>query len=336
MRIAIIGAGGAHKTEASLARAAISLGHAARVFDVTGWSRRLGTPGIELKRRLVERFQPDFLLFTRHAIRLGTETLQQLIVGRSAAFWYFDLAPTPPPDVVALGKAAGVLYITCPQQMPAYRAAGIPEVRFLPQAADPIGDRPAPNAPARYRCDVSFVGSGQYAHRHQLLSRISDVASLQIRGRNWDGINGLQAIGGPVYGPRFARVVRGASISLGIHAFAEQDRQAMCASNRMWKILACGGFYLGPRVEGIETFARDGEHCAWYESDAEAVSLVERYLAAPEERRMIAEVGHRHALACHTYAHRIRKLLAGESFPTGDPRPVKRSDSFETRTPGAR
>lgn len=323
MRIAIVGAGGAHKTEASLARAAISLGHAARVVDVTGFTRRLGAPGIELKRRQVERFQPDFLLFTRHAIRLGTETLQKLIDGRSAAFWYFDLAPAPTPDVVTLGKVAGVLYITCPQQMPAYQAAGIPEVRFLPQAADPIGDRPAPNAPARYRCDVSFVGSGQYAHRHRLLSRIADVASLQIRGRNWEGINGLRAIGGPVYGGRFARVVRGASISLGIHAFAEQDHQAMCASNRMWKIMACGGFYLGPRVAGIETFARDGEHCAWYGSDAEAVSLVERYLAAPEERAMIAEAGHRHALACHTYAHRLRKLLAGESFLAAAPQTIR-------------
>ena len=50
---------------------------------------------------------------------------------------------------------------------------GIPEVLFLPQAMDPAYDRPATRAPSRYRCDLSFVGSGQYPDRHGLLRRLA-------------------------------------------------------------------------------------------------------------------------------------------------------------------
>jgi spore maturation protein CgeB len=120
--------------------------------------------------------------------------------------------------------------------------------------------------------------------------------------------------GGRIRGARFAQAVRGAAISLGANALAAQDLDRASASNRMWKILGCGGFYLGPRVEGIETFAEDNRHCAWYRDIPHAVSLVRHYLAAPEERALIAAAGRAHALAYHTYAHRLELLLDGRSY----------------------
>ena len=83
----------------------------------------------------------------------------------------------------------------------------------------------------------------------------------------------------------------------------------------MWKVLGCGGFYLGPRVPGIEHFARDREHCVWYDSPADAVHLAGEYLAAADVRRAIAEAGRSHALAEHTYAHRVRLLLDSRGYP---------------------
>jgi spore maturation protein CgeB len=83
----------------------------------------------------------------------------------------------------------------------------------------------------------------------------------------------------------------------------------------MWKVMGCGGFYLGEWVEGIEAFGRDGAHCAWYRDPEEAVQLVRHYLENPEKRREIAETGRRHALEHHTYAHRVRLLLEGRGYP---------------------
>ena len=295
----------------AIVRAARSLGHACRLVDVAGWRRRLGGLANGLVRRLADGFRPEAVIFTRHAHHLDPEQIGELSAGRAGGVWYFDYAPTPAPELLELARAAGRLFVTCRSQLEAYRAAGIPQVFFLPQAMDPALDRPAERAPSRYRCDLSFVGSGQYPDRHPLLRRLAAVGSLQVRGPGWEHVADLPVTGGPVWGRRFARVVAGAAISIGAHAIANQETQVACDSNRIWKVLGCGGFYLGARQPGSETFARDGEHCAWYRGADEAVALAERYLASPGRRAEIAAAGREHALRHHTYAHRLPLLLEG-------------------------
>jgi len=87
----------------------------------------------------------------------------------------------------------------------------------------------------------------------------------------------------------------------------------------MWRILGCGGFYLGQHVPDIEAFAAHSRHCAWYRSAEEAAELAVHYLAHPDERRSIAEAGRAHALEHHTYAHRLELLLAGRSYQLPHP-----------------
>jgi spore maturation protein CgeB len=118
-----------------------------------------------------------------------------------------------------------------------------------------------------------------------------------------------------MYGRAYARAVKGAAISLGTSSLAAQVSQVASASNRMWKVMGCGGFYLGEWVECIEAFAQDRLHCVWYRSPEEAVELVRYYLEHPEERSRIADTGRRHALEHHTYAHRVRLLLEGRGYP---------------------
>jgi spore maturation protein CgeB len=311
MRVVVLGAAGVRRTEMAIVRAARSLGHTCRLVDVAGWRRRLGVLADALVTRLAEGFRPDAVIFTRHAHHLEPEQVRELCAGRVSGVWYFDYAPTPAPELLQLARAAGRLFVTCRSQLDAYRAAGIPEVLFLPQAMDPAYDRPATRVPSRYRCDLSFVGSGQYPDRHELLRRLAAVGKLQIRGPGWEGAGDLPVAGGPIWGKRFARVVAGAAISIGAHAIAGQEHQVACDSNRIWKVLGCGGFYLGAWQPGSEEFARDGVHCAWYRGAEEAVALAQRYLTEPGEREAIAIAGREHALRHHTYAHRLPLLLEG-------------------------
>jgi spore maturation protein CgeB len=109
-------------------------------------------------------------------------------------------------------------------------------------------------------------------------------------------------------------VIKGAAISLGANAQVEQDTARASASNRIWKVLGCGGFFLGRWVEDIELFAKGGRHCAWYRSPADAAEQVRRYLREPGERARIADAGRAHALRHHTYARRLELLLAGEEY----------------------
>jgi spore maturation protein CgeB len=314
MRIVVLGAGGKHKTEASIARAARALGHQCRLVNVVGWLRYAGGWGGRWARRLTDSFEPDFLLVTRHAIEMGESTLKALLRDRPAVFWYFDYEPKE--KVLALGRLVGRMYVTCLGRIESYRSAGIPEVKFLPQGVDPEQDRPAASAPPAFHCDASFVGSGQSAHRYEVLRAVARVSTLQIRGPGWSSApRDLPIAGGPVHGRRLARVIRGAAVSLGVNTYPAQDAEQFSVSNRMWRVMGCGGFYLGRRVAGIEQFAIGGRHCDWYSSSEQAAELVRHYVSRPDERERLAEAGRRHVLDHHTYAHRLALLLAGDEYP---------------------
>ncbi|HET9040469.1 MAG TPA: glycosyltransferase, partial [Gemmatimonadales bacterium] len=316
--VAVLGAGGGHKTEASIVRAARALGHASRLVNVVGWSRYAGPLAGRGVRLATDAFAPDFVLLTRHAILLGEPTLRALLRGRARAFWYFDLQPKP--AVLALARLAERMYVSSLSEVETFRAAGIPSVQFLPQGVDPDRDVPAASCPPGDECDVSFVGSGQYPHRYAVLRAVAAAGRLQIRGPSWeDAPRDLPVTGGAVHGRRLAEVIRGAAISLGANAHPEQDGARASASNRMWKVLGCSGFYLGQRVPDIERFAAGGRHCAWYDSPGEAAAQVRHYLARPEERVAIAAAGRAHALKHHTYARRLELLLAGRAYELDRP-----------------
>lgn len=294
-------------------RAARSLGHRCRLINAVTLARYAGPLAGRAARYMTDELEPDFLIFTRHAIRLGPASLREMVRRRPSAVWYFD--PQPKSDVLTLARIVGTLYSTYLGQLDAYRAAGVPEVRFLPQGVDPRMDAPASRAPDSYACETSFVGSGQYRYRDEVLRAVASVSRLQIRGPGWkEAPRDLPVAGGTVRGRRLARVIKGAAISLGASAHPEQDADRASASNRMWKILGCGGFYLGRHVPDIEHFAIGGQHCAWYRDAAEAAELTRHYLADDALRERIASAGHEHALSHHTYAHRVALLLAGKGY----------------------
>lgn len=123
-----------------------------------------------------------------------------------------------------------------------------------------------------------------------------------------------------MHGREFARAIASATVSLGANALPDQAGDEASASNRMWKILGCGGYYLGPWVPGIDRFAIGGVHCAWYRSNDEAVAQVRAAMGDPAGCRRIADAGRAHALAHHTYAARLRLLLAGREYDHAEAR----------------
>jgi hypothetical protein len=309
MSLAIIGAAGARRTETAIARAATASG--VPVLQTAAVRHGRAVDPDEVVRR-IEAFAPERLLLTRHAAALGLDRIEHLARRFSTAFWYFDAPLTD--DVVALGRAAGTMYVTCRGLIEECHSRGVPTVSYLPQAADPWYDRPARWTLPIYQCDVSFIGSGQYARRYELLRRIDEMARLQIRGAYWaDAPRELPVRGGPVYGRAFARAVRGAAVSLGIHAFGSQGAPGGCQSNRVWKVLAAGGFFLGEHAADMDLLT-PGVHCASYRDEDEAMALTRRYLGDPAERHRIAEAGRTHTLKHHTYAHRLRAVMAGGGY----------------------
>jgi spore maturation protein CgeB len=293
------------------------LGHPCRLIDAVTWTQNLRRLAPPLLSRQVESFEPDAVILSRHAIVLGEERLAKLIRGRYSAFWYFDLRIPPIQDVVTLGRMVDAMFVTCLPTIETYRSLGISNVMYLPQGMDPELDRPAGSVPRRYRCEIAFIG-GNSPHRNAVLGAMARSYDLQIRGPGWHKAPpDLPVAGGPVYRKAYAQAVAGAAISLGAHAVPDMASQIASASNRMWKVMGCGGFYLGEWVPGIEALGAEGVHCAWYRTIDEGIEQVRHYLDRPAERRRIADAGRRHALEHHTYAHRVRLLLEGSGYPLG-------------------
>ncbi len=314
MRVVVIGAGRRHKNEAAIARAVRSLGHPCRLVNAVTWTQNLGRFAAPLLVRQVESFQPDAIILGRHSTLLGEDRLKKLVRGRYSAFWYFDLRVPPIQDVLTLGRLVDAMYVTYLPTVETYQSLGIPNVMHLPQGMDPELDHPATTIPSRYRCEVAFIG-GNSPHRNSLLRAMAEVYDLQIRGPGWrKAPPGLPIAGGPIYGEAYAQAVGAAAISLGAHSLPEMALQTASASNRMWKVMGCKGFYLGEWVDGIESFGVDGVHCAWFRNLSDGIEKIRYYLDRPEERKTIAEAGRRHALEHHTYAHRIRLLLEGRGY----------------------
>lgn len=309
-RLAVLGAWAPHRSEDAIVRAARRLGLAARPFDVLRQTRRFGRLGRSLVERAVKRFDPDFILCTRHAWLLGPERLARLLSGRASAFWYFDAHEVP--GVVELARLCDAMYTTYANQREHYLAQGVAVVRFLPQALDADLEKPSARVLPADNCEVSFVGSGQYPYRWPLLERVAREFTLQIRGPGWEGApHTLPVVGGAVYTSRLAEVIAGAAVSLGANSVPAQDSERASASDRMWKVMACGGAYVGPYVRDIEALAQDRVHCRWYRTADECVAVLGELLANPAERKAMAERGRAHALAHHSYDARLPVLLSG-------------------------
>lgn len=291
------------------------MGHACRLVNAVTWTQNLRRLAPPLLSRQVESFEPDALILGRHATLLGEERLKKLIRGRYSAFWYFDLRVPPIQDVLILGRMVDAMFVTYLPTVETYRSLGVSNVMHLPQGMDPELDRPARSIPRRYRCEVAFIG-GNSPHRNAVLRAMAGSYDLQIRGPGWrKAPRDLPVAGGPIYGKAFAQAVGGATISLGAHSLPDMAAQTASASNRMWKVMGCGGFYLGEWVDGIEALGVDGVHCAWYRNLEHGLEQVRHYLDHPADRERIAEAGRRHALEHHTYAHRVRLLLEGRGYP---------------------
>jgi hypothetical protein len=316
MRILILGAGGRYRTEASIARAAKSLGHTATVVDALGWRRMLGPWSPKVIRWQFDHFQPEFVLCTRRAVSAGEEILRDILPLQPSALWYFDAAEPLPAQVVTLARLVPHVFATYGYQVEAFRKAGAAQSHFLPQGLDLHIDRPDATATPDERCDVSFIGSGQYPRRHAILKALATAVRLQVRGPYWEkSAPELPIAGGPVRGRNFARVVGGATISLGIDALPEQRQETLGGtSNRIWRVLGAGGLFLGEYVEGCESLAKHGEHVLWYRSAEEAVTLAKQYLGDKVGRRRVAAAGRAHALTFHTYGQRLNNILAGEGY----------------------
>ena len=294
----------------AIVRAVRALGHPCRLVNVVGWSalwRAADARGWCDWPRLRARGRPS----TRQATSRASRALRALTPDARAASGTSIPSPRPSSSR-SRARSAGCTSPIC-AQVEAYREAGVS--RMLDSCPRRGSRRRLPGhatTPSRFLCEASFVGSGQYPHRHELLRAVSGVCRLQIRGPGWEQAPAdLPVAGGPVWGQRLRRGdQRRGDLPRRPAPYPEQERTGRLPPTGCGRSWAAAGSTSGPQCRTSSEFAVGRRHCAWYRDLDEAVALAEHYLAAPEERARIAAAGREHALSRHTYAHRLQLLLA--------------------------
>jgi spore maturation protein CgeB len=81
-------------------------------------------------------------------------------------------------------------------------------------------------------------------------------------------------------------------------------------NQRNFDVPACGAFLLTDWHPRIEEHFEVGREVVCYRDPDDVPGLLERWLADGPGRRAVATAGRRRVLAEHTYAHRMRSLLA--------------------------
>lgn len=78
--------------------------------------------------------------------------------------------------------------------------------------------------------------------------------------------------------------------------------------NRVFDVLACGGFLLSHKYEGVDNILEDGKHLSYFTYD-DIYDKIEYWMNNTEERMQIGEQGRQEVLAKHCYKHRIKTIL---------------------------
>lgn len=216
--------------------------------------------------------------------------------------------------------------------LPLYRGRG-KKIAYLPLACDPAVHRSQGALPEKYRCDVCFIGAPFAGSRRVRL--IDELAPFLARQRTrimgateidtWRGnLARFADLEGCIVDERVRvsetmKYFSAARINLNIHKDSYGhvwDRnsariQARSPAERTFAIAGCGGFQLidDTRPDLAELF-EPGRELVTFADAADLAHKIEYYLRHEDERRAIALAGQARAYGAHTYAHRLKALLA--------------------------
>ncbi|MFP5230267.1 MAG: glycosyltransferase [Acidobacteriota bacterium] len=191
---------------------------------------------------------------------------------------------------------------------------------FIPHGFDPVLHRSFPlnNDDRRdYACDVSFIATFT-SYKESVLAklvRLRPNINLSIWGDRWTRKSTAPELrkhikGFPLLGERYSRAVQSARINLAIMSgIMPGASSGDLTTSRTYTIPACGGFMLHERNDEVLGLYTEGTEIACFASPEELATMIDHYLAVPEERETIARAGQNRCVPAYSYDNRMADLL---------------------------
>jgi len=252
----------------------------------------------------LKAYRPD-VLYCMAIETLGSDFLRRvkpyyrLAVGQHAA-------PLPAHDI----SAYDLMLSSLPNLVAHFRGQGLRSellrLAFEPRVLQGLGD----GGP---RYDIAFVGGlgGPHERGTQMLEQLARRHAVRVWGYGRERLaadSPLQAVcQPPVWGREMYRVLHASRIVFNRHIDIAGDY----ANNmRLYETTGVGSLLLTDAKENLGELFATGREVAAYDSIDECVELASHYLECAAERDALARAGQERTLREHTWAHRMRELVA--------------------------
>ncbi len=262
-----------------------------------------------------EQWRPDLLVALAQA-PLDPESLDRLRSQRVAtAFWFVENC-----RVLTywqhMASAYDWFYAIQPGHFLDQLAdAGSPNPAYLPVACDPDEHKPVQLSSDQYRryaADVSFAGSA-YLNRRRIFATLTDLP-VRLWGPGWTdtALAPLAAEGGRSFDlEEMVRIFAASRINLNLHSASHVetlDPNPDYVNPRTFELASCGAFQLSDVRDPLPDLFRPDE-VVTFTDVRELRELIAHFLARDDERVAVVSRARTRALAEHTYAHRVRRMM---------------------------
>ena len=270
MKILFVGVFGIGSTNVSQAEAFERLGHKVIRYDYRQLLKMTFGNVADRDRNLREEIwnkRPDLTVFSK-CNQMDVSCVEAANKVGVSCLWYMD--PKNSNFTEELIRKIKAATFSCFAHLMVVGEALLvsPDSRcyFVPEGYDEKVDFPV-DAPGQI-FDVSFIGNTDL--RRAELCKLAGALVLFTS-----------------FGRQHAEVVSRSKINLNL-TYGDE-----CGpSDRVYKILAAGGFLLTESWVGMEELFKDGQHLVVFRGPADLKAKVRYYLTHEDERRMIAYAGH--------------------------------------------
>lgn len=200
----------------------------------------------------------------------------------------------------------------------AIKKAGAGEVYYLPVACDPGVHRPlqlSPEERKKWGSPISFVGAG-YHNRQQVFAALSNYP-IRIWGTQWPEAKPfdrlVQEDGRRLTPEEYVKIFNATDININLHSSDERDGVDPTGdflNPRLFELAAAGAFQLVDERTLMPEIFTPGHDVATFRSTEDLKDKLDYYLAHPEERNRISRAARETVLSKHTYAQRLKEMLA--------------------------
>lgn len=211
---------------------------------------------------VVDEQNPDLVVFSKCA-EIGLSTVAEICSKHKSCYWYMDPITSLRDDYLQKAKHCTFAVTAIPNTLESF--LNVNKNSFLVyEGFDHTIDKPCE---IEKQLDVSFIGS-LHSERASLLSNLEPSVA---------NVNGA-------YGAKHAQAVCASRINLNVSTSG-------AASDRVFKVMAAGGFLMSTDWEGREDMFVDKEHLVIYHDKSDLQEKITYYLKNTDEANAIALSG---------------------------------------------